>query len=638
MAITINTPVIHKSYASVLSRIDPNALIFDNPNQQGTKLPAWFIVHREPISSTCAIDGYQWVVYAIDIYYMVEYNKPRLFDEYAAIADQLDLELEYLPIYGTDAVVHVFDRSWELAMNALKYSTTLRLRVHPSVTREPYMQVIQDLSVFLKLQFEAILTFENTTHPEFDAQIPNPISVTKGQSVNLPFVGGEFEDDDYKWTPSGWSIGAFGARIRLDESITTNLLWNSTIKTASLSFTNTTHPEFDVQLPQTITENKGTSIILPSVTGRFPDGPIDWIPSSWSIGSFGSSFILDTDISTDLAWQNETVIFTISFTNSNHPEFEVELPQPEQLARGNSILLPTVTGSFIADGYEYTPDSWDIGAFGDLYTPSSDVIANLLWRSQEYHPVLPTVSLSNSFDGTASNWLYAKRNSSITMQPNATLTPVTEKDFVANAVYDPEKSYAIVCINEYPNEGAKLPVLLRLIQIVESNSYVAWKNVNNLSVTLFSTKIAVCSSNIVTIVTVYRIRDGVARNSFKYTVNNTDYYYVLELKRTDFNWTDDLSSIGYTLSLDGIEVYAYFNPDKSPFSNSYWQQLTLYDEDGNRIPYDSMKTYTALSYRSSKTDAEVATSRPIVNRGDEGWLGYDAQPYRSYQRLTYRIS
>ena len=30
---------------------------------------------------------------------MVEYNKQRLFDEYAAIADQLDLELEYLPLW-----------------------------------------------------------------------------------------------------------------------------------------------------------------------------------------------------------------------------------------------------------------------------------------------------------------------------------------------------------------------------------------------------------------------------------------------------------------------------------------------------------------------------------------------------------
>lgn len=314
MAIIINTPVIHKSYASVLSRIDPNALIFDNPNQQGTKLPAWFIIHREPVSSTCAIDGYQWLVYAIDIYYMVEYNKPRLFDEYASIADQLDLELEYLPIYGTDTVVHVFDRSWELAMNALKYSTTLRLRVHPSVQREPYMQVIESLEVFLKMQNEAILSFQNTSHPEFDAQLPNPISVTKGRSVNLPFVSGEFEDDNYKWTPSGWTLGNFGALIQLNESMTADLLWRSEEKTASLSFTNTLHPEFDVDLPDTIIANKGTAVVLPTVEGSFPEGIKIWQPSAWDIGAFGDEYTLNSDTVAHLLFDELETVPTAYFT------------------------------------------------------------------------------------------------------------------------------------------------------------------------------------------------------------------------------------------------------------------------------------------------------------------------------------
>ena len=215
MAITINTPVIHKSYASVLSRIDPNALIFDNPNQQGTKLPAWFIVHREPVSSTCAIDGYQWLVYAIDIYYMVEYNKPRLFDEYAAIADQLDLELEYLPIYGTDTVVHVFDRSWELAMNALKYSTTLRLRVHPSVQREPYMQVVEDLEVFLKEAFPIItVRFVNLEHSDLNVELPQKMYIRTGQSITLPTITGYYSDSDGNmFEPVAWSLGNFGETI-----------------------------------------------------------------------------------------------------------------------------------------------------------------------------------------------------------------------------------------------------------------------------------------------------------------------------------------------------------------------------------------------------------------------------------------
>lgn len=227
MAITINTPVIHKSYASVLSRIDPNALIFDNPNQQGTKLPAWFIVHREPVSSTCAIYGYQWLVYAIDIYYMIEYNKPRLFDEYAAIADQLDLELEYLPIYGTDTVVHVFDRSWELAMNALKYSTTLRLRVHPSVQREPYMQVIENLEVFLKTQLPLVrVYFTNTSHPELDVDFPSQLFTYKGQYLTLPTVTGVYRDDDnHRWEPVVWTIGSFGAEYGpVNSNTTTNLI------------------------------------------------------------------------------------------------------------------------------------------------------------------------------------------------------------------------------------------------------------------------------------------------------------------------------------------------------------------------------------------------------------------------------
>lgn len=441
MAITINTPVIHKSYASVLSRIDPNALIFDNPNQQGTKLPAWFIVHREPVSSACAIDGYQWVVYAIDIYYMVEYNKPRLFDEYAAIADQLDLELEYLPIYGTDTVVHVFDRSWELAMNALKYSTTLRLRVHPSVQREPYMQVIENLEVFLKMQNEAILSFQNTSHPEFDAQLPNPISVTKGRTVNLPFVGGEFEDDNYKWTPSGWTLGNFGALIQLNESMTADLLWRSEEKTASLSFTNTLHPEFDVDLPDTIIANKGSSVELPAVSGTFPVGSFDWNPSSWDIGSFGSSFILNEDITTDLQWESEEVFFDVSFTNTSHPEFDVTLPQSEHVSRGSSVTLPTVEGEFIQGNYKWNPDAWDIGAFGDPFTPSGDTTTNLLWRSEPYDTTKTAYFTTEGASRTTDYY--------ITFPPRA----YALYDASGNSIdFDASKSYTVVKALNYAGE------------------------------------------------------------------------------------------------------------------------------------------------------------------------------------------
>ena len=52
-----------------------------------------------------------------------------MFDQYTQIAELLDKGLEYLPIFGSNAVTHVYDRSWSLEMNSMKYTTTLRLRV-----------------------------------------------------------------------------------------------------------------------------------------------------------------------------------------------------------------------------------------------------------------------------------------------------------------------------------------------------------------------------------------------------------------------------------------------------------------------------------------------------------------------------
>lgn len=216
MSIVIDTPTVHKSIATVLHTIDANATIYDNPNQQGTKLPAWFIVHREPVSITEEINQRHWLVYHIDIYYMLEYNRPRLFDEYAAIADQLDLSIEYLPIYESDgALVHVFERSWELAMNALKYSITLRFRVRRDTVPAPYMQVIEDLEVFLKEAFPIItVRFVNFEHSDLNVELPQKMYIRTGQSITLPTITGYYSDSEGNmFEPVAWSLGNFGETI-----------------------------------------------------------------------------------------------------------------------------------------------------------------------------------------------------------------------------------------------------------------------------------------------------------------------------------------------------------------------------------------------------------------------------------------
>ena len=236
MPVAISTQIIHASFATVINKIQPNANIYDNPNQQGTVYPAWFIVHRSPVEVQKEVgkrcNGNRYLItFQIDLWYMLQQNITRLFDQYTQIAELLEYNLQYLPIFGSDTVVQVYDRSWSLELNALKYSTTLKLRVY---TDENFvftpMEVIDDLSVFIKRQDKSTATFTNTDHPEFDAEFPETMTITTNRRINLPIVSGTFEDEQYIWTPSAWTIGSFGESYRVDGNITTNLEWTYTDK------------------------------------------------------------------------------------------------------------------------------------------------------------------------------------------------------------------------------------------------------------------------------------------------------------------------------------------------------------------------------------------------------------------------
>ena len=149
MGIVLDTPLVHKSFTSVLNRITPDAHIYDNPNQQGTKLPAWFIVHREPVTIERDLDKRAWITYGIDLYYMLDYNLPRTFDSYSSVADALGTELKYLTIFGTNYKVHIQQRSWSLQLDCMRYSVTLKFRVSETEEPETKMQVITT-EMFLK--------------------------------------------------------------------------------------------------------------------------------------------------------------------------------------------------------------------------------------------------------------------------------------------------------------------------------------------------------------------------------------------------------------------------------------------------------------------------------------------------------
>lgn len=232
MPIEISTQIIHNSFATVINKIQPGANIYDNPNQQGTTYPAWFIVHRSPVEIQRHVgkrnNGNRYLItFQIDLWYMLKQNITRLFDQYTQIAEQLAYNLQYLPIFGSDAVTQVYDQSWSLELNALKYSTTIKLRVY---TDENFvftpMEVISDIETFIKGNTQSTVTFTNTTHPEFDVEYPESMSVITNRRIVLPIVEGEFEDQEFIWTPNAWTIGAFGDSYRVDENVTTDLVWS----------------------------------------------------------------------------------------------------------------------------------------------------------------------------------------------------------------------------------------------------------------------------------------------------------------------------------------------------------------------------------------------------------------------------
>ena len=234
MAIQIDTPTVHRSIAQALRGVTPEATIYDNPNQQATRLPAWFIVHREPVRIEREIS--RWVlVYALDLVYMLDFNITGLYDKYSAIADALDLALVYLEIYGSGgAKTHVYERNWQLDMSGLKYSIELRFRVAPNTKLEEYMQVIEDLQVFLKdsgmlPKDMAKIEYINIEHPEFAVTLPKTSKHEKGSKITLPYVFGKFPREEKTWFPKRWDIGDFGSEYTLVKDTIAELEWEFTV-------------------------------------------------------------------------------------------------------------------------------------------------------------------------------------------------------------------------------------------------------------------------------------------------------------------------------------------------------------------------------------------------------------------------
>ena len=231
-------------------------------------------------------------------------------------------------------------------------------------------------------------------------------------------------------------------------------------------------------------------------------------------------------------------------------------------------------------------------------------------------PALPTVSVRGDY--SSSNWIYVKSDQSVaSLAANESLdTYYYDTSQPMPSHYDTNKSYAVIQWQKTAGTTAG-----RIECAFENNSgALAIKNVSSATISIKQARVAVCSSNLATVITVYDSSNN-PYNAFKYTLNGTDYYYVLDGTQTD--WTDDLSSIGYHLPAQTLELVVWVSDSDQPQlfgANDYWYSRIGSESDvqalidfGGEVITDGQYKYIKVlnTFFYDLVDMYGATGNPI---------------------------
>lgn len=248
------------------------------------------------------------------------------------------------------------------------------------------------------------------------------------------------------------------------------------------------------------------------------------------------------------------------------------------------------------------------------------------WGYSEVQPVetLPTVTTEGDF--ASYNWLRVSSAESVSGGGNTSNLTTDGTDYPD---YNTDNSYATL---QWQQSGGTTSGRVEF-SIVNANGKIQAHNNTSGALTFYQARVAVCSSNQATVVTVYD-SSNVSYNAFKFTASGTDYYYVLDGTQTD--WTNDLSSIGYSLTPAILMAYL---TSTTPHSDKYLNEYNTYsivDSNNNAIPYDSTKTYTKLgTYRVDGTSVSSNTSLVESN----GYLKlYNSTPRVEVGYVEYTVS
>ena len=150
------------------------------------------------------------------------------------------------------------------------------------------------------------LKFDTSEYPELDPI--ESITDDNGKTITLPEISDTFIDSDgIKWHAKEWIINGShynqGASYVLPYNSNYEITATVVCEKANvtLKFAKTDYQFLDIPgFPSSRTEHSGTTITLPTLSGNYDYDDHTYTPTAWSIGAFGSSYVLKQDITADL--------------------------------------------------------------------------------------------------------------------------------------------------------------------------------------------------------------------------------------------------------------------------------------------------------------------------------------------------
>lgn len=362
-----------------------------------------------------------------------------------------------------------------------------------------------------------------------------------------------------------------------------------------------------------------------------------------------------------------TVTYTVSYANTQLPDVQIELPESETVEDGYSIILPTMTGEYESGGKTWKPTAWDIGEFGDSYTPNANTVAHLIFEEVETYQEITLYlqsgnkraqnDVTSAFTGDVNStycyqlytdaectipwtgydysndyeWLYNGVVIGIQKVSDLPSTTVTSGAKIAYILMDTGSLWLACNMTGSGYMQISFTSLTLRIYPKSQQHYAAYFNYNNLygnyslggNRPVYTWPVGTSGNykgwlNGYPAVSFVKFL-GSAGNELSNvgtisTASNSNN--ALTVARTNYSGNINVRCVIFTL--DTPTFYAWVRTDKTNENMSSGSLNTLYDKSGNTIPYNNNLSYRAIgvmnaSGENCSSEKNVLTYSSMLN-------------------------